>query len=569
MSTTVTMPQLGESVTEGTVTRWFKGVGDHVEMDEDLYEISTDKVDTEVPSPYTGYVEAILVAEGETVPIGTPLCQISETPPSTVVRGLPRDDDSESTLPPMTPPIPAPQAAPVPGAAAPEPPPIPPLPPLPPAPPTPGALPPAAETSVMRAIPLEDVEAAPRADESAFADAVGEAVSEVESIERPRATIRMQYGDAQREHSLHAQPSQMSQPPPPLEEQPLHAHPVEGVDVESIGAEQTTKPRAHVTAEGEKRLAEPVPPEELKHDGSRRGILSPVVRKLAAEHNVNLDKITGTGTGGRVTRDDVLAAAGEPTAPAPPGGPALEPEAGVADRESAASREEPLSVMRMRIAEHMRESRQSAAHVFMSIEVNCDQIHQTRMSYLEAVREEDEISLTYLPFFALAICNALLEWPVVNSRIDLDARSATYFDHVNLGVAVDLEGEGLVVPVIDEADQLTLRELARRIADLADRARSKRLNPDEVQGGTFTITNPGPFGTHLSVPIINYPEVAILSLEGVAERPIVRDGALAVGRTTVLGLSWDHRAFDGSIAARFLAGLKDRIETWDWQTLAG
>ncbi|WKZ83341.1 MAG: dihydrolipoamide acetyltransferase family protein [Acidimicrobiia bacterium] len=473
MSLTVTMPQLGETVTEGTILRWAKQPGDAISEDEVLLEISTDKVDTEVPSPAAGTILEILVAEGATVAVGTPL----------VVIGEPGE---------------------VPGKAE--------------------VQPPARETE---ATPAESVAATP---------------------------------------ATQAAPS----PAPP----------------------------------------EPVPsaPAARAEQGAPAaiGMLSPVVRRLAAEHGIDLSHVSGSGSGGRITRRDVEAfvegggateeAPAAPVAEAPVAARVVEtPRSALgrgiqdliheepADHALFASerpveravpatgdRVEDLSRLRVRIAENMIHSKQTAAHVFTSVEVDYEHVERVRQRHRQPFKEREGFSLTYLPFISRATVDALGAFPVVNSSFDLENRQRTMHSSVNLGYGVDLDEDGLLVMTVRGADGLRMRGLAREVRRVAEKARSGKIEPDDVTGSTFTITNPGPFGSFMSVPIINVPNVAILSTETVVKRPVVvtdRDGndAIAIHHIGYLGLTWDHRAFDGSTAVRFLDRIRNNLHTWDWE----
>ena len=425
MPTTVSMPQLGETVTEGTVLRWMKQVGDSIARDEAIVEISTDKVDTEVPSPVAGVVSEILVGEGETIEVGTAMVVIAS-----VEEGV--------------------------AAAAP------------------------AEADVPEE--AEDEEPAPA--------------------------------------------------PPPA--------------------------RA------------PAPTSPAPDRPGPRKFLSPVVRRLAREHEIDPSVIEGTGRDGRVTRNDVLTyiesikAAPEP-APAP-AAPAPEP----ADPGPPMNEPVKLSRLRVRIADNMVASLRTAAHVWTSMEVDYERVERVRQAHRESFRQQEGFSLTYLPFIARATMDALRAFPVVNSSFDQQGRTATFHQEVDLGIAVDLNQDGLMVVTIKKADDYSLRALARKVRDLAVRARSGRVGPDDVSGSTFTITNPGPYGSFMSAPVINVPNVAILSTDGIAKRPKVMttpDGAdaIAIRHLGYLGLSWDHRAFDGAVAVLFLRRIKENLETWDWE----
>ncbi|MDE0231766.1 MAG: dihydrolipoamide acetyltransferase family protein [bacterium] len=432
MTTTISMPQLGETVTEGTILRWAKQVGDAVSEGEVVLEISTDKVDTEIPSPVSGVMLEILVPEGETVEVGRDLCVVGDHGGS-VQEETPAPEMAESP-PDVSPP---------------------------------------------------DAEAEPSA---------------------PRG-------------------------------------------------EQPHLPPTAVAAGRPGR--------------SRR--LSPVVRRLVRQHGIDLDLIAGTGEGGRVTRRDVEAyleggaqpVAAEPSEETPPAAPAPVAPPGEEERVD-------LSRLRVRIGENMIRSRQTAAHVWTSVEVDFEPIAEVRSAHKARFRREEGFSLTYLPFVCRAVMDALRAHPVVNSSFYLEDRKAVYHSRIDLGIAVDLDQQGLVVVTIRDADNLRLVGLARRIRHLSTAARNRQLGPDQMTGSTFTITNPGPFDSFLSAPIINVPNVAILSTDTVAKRPVVvttADGrdALAIRHIGYLGFSWDHRAFDGSTAVLFLQRVKNNLETWDWE----
>jgi len=450
----VTMPQLGETVTEGTVTKWFKKVGDEVAEDEALFEVSTDKVDSEVPSAMSGYVAEILVQEGETVDVGARLAVITESPPSA-------GDGADA--PPSEP---EPAAAPEPAAEAPAP--------------------------------------------------------------EPEAPAR--------------QPEQRPEPAPA-----------------PVGAGRETG----------------------RQEGPRR-VLSPVVRRLLAENDLDPDQIEGTGRGGRITRDDVLAsldqAASSPDrapaaprqpapAPAAPAASAPQPQAAPAVRPQQGDEVVPFSNIRRRTAEHMVRSQATAAHVLTATEVDFAQVDRVRLAQRERFKAEEGFSLTYLPFVARAVVDAIRDFPHVNASVG--DNELIVHRQVHLGFAVDLSFEGLIVPVIHDAGDKRLRPIARELADLAARARSKKLNADEIAGGTFTITNPGSYGTLITAPVINQPQVAIVSTDGVKKQPVVvelPDGtdAVAVHPVGTLAMSFDHRAFDGAYASAFLARCREILETRDW-----
>jgi 2-oxoglutarate dehydrogenase E2 component (dihydrolipoamide succinyltransferase) len=328
-------------------------------------------------------------------------------------------------------------------------------------------------------------------------------------------------------------------------------------------------------------------------------VLSPVVRKLIDEHGLDPAQITGSGEGGRITRNDVLAfidgqRGGRPAAapsqppppppraaappstaaapttapPAPPPAPGAAPAAQPAAGTVTGDETIPFDNIRRRTAEHMVRSKQTSPHVLTAIEVDFERVERARAAYKDDWRVREGFSLTYLPFITRALCDAIAEFPHVNASVDGD--SLVVHHYVNLGIAVDLDFHGLIVPVVKGADGKRLRQLARDIRDLAERARNKKLGPDDVVGGTYTITNPGPFGTLISAPVINQPQVAILSTEGVKKRPVVVEGpdgdSIAIHHTGILAQSFDHRAFDGAYSAAFLRRIKEILETRDWES---
>jgi 2-oxoglutarate dehydrogenase E2 component (dihydrolipoamide succinyltransferase) len=440
------MPQLGETVTEGTITRWLKKVGDNVALDEPLFEVSTDKVDSEVPSPFAGVLAEILVPEGQTVDVGARLAVIGSSAPAA-----------------SAPPAPAAQAAP------------PPPPPLPPPPPPPA--PPVA-------------------------------------------------------------------PPAPAPEVPV--------------------PPAAVVAE----------------DESPGALLSPVVRRLIRENDLDPSEITGTGLGGRITRDDVLAHLGEVSSvvavaarsPEVSAAPVVQPMERPAVSTPPAPlgvRDEivPFSAVRRVTAEHMVRSVATSVHTLVAVETDFENVERVRNALKNQFKTEEGIGLTYLPFVARAVIDVLGDYPNLNSSVGDDALIVHH--DIHLGIAVDLQREGLIVPVVHNADGQSLRGLARSIADLAGRARSRQLSADDITGGTFTITNPGPFGTLITAPIIAQPQVAILSTDGVKRKPVVvvtADGSesIAIHSVGVLALVFDHRAVDGAYASSFVRDVARVIETRDW-----
>ncbi len=420
MSQIVTMPQLGETVTEGTILRWLVQVGDEVKEDDPILEISTDKVDTEVPSPFTGQVTSLLVEEGETVEVGASLLEL--------------DGDSNSS-------------------------------------------------SVSEEASNE-------------AETVNEPVEEVVEVE-------------------------------------------EIVEVESSPVAKSTN---------------------LK--------LSPVVRKLASENNVDLEQVTGTGSGGRITRKDIesFITSGSKTVQKPKEVPSQQKEKQAQPAKTSSGE---ISRLRRRIAENMVMSKQTSAHVMTSVEVDYENVEILRSKHKKSFKEENGFSLTYLPFISLATIYALREYPVVNSSFDLDKNIHSFHSNINLGIAVDLNQEGLLVGTLREADSFSLKGLARKISDTSSKLREGSYDLDDVSGSTFTISNNGSFNSFLTSPIINQPNVAILSTESVKKRPVVieaQDGtdSIAIRHTGMLSLTWDHRAFDGSVALLFLNSIREKLENSDW-----
>jgi 2-oxoglutarate dehydrogenase E2 component (dihydrolipoamide succinyltransferase) len=435
--TDVVMPQMGESIVEGTLTKWLKKPGDHVERDEPLFEISTDKVDTEIPSPAAGTLSEVLVEESKTVGIGTVVARIDE--------GGGAAPAAAQTAPPAV----------APPAAAPEP--------------------------------------------------------------EPQAEA-------------------VAPPSPPAEE-----------------------------------AAEPAEP---------TGPLSPLVRRMAREYSIDLSKVKGTGAGGRITKQDLEghisrqqqapqapapAAAAPPPPPPPPSAP---PEQAAplpaATAGQAKARIEPMSTMRIRIAEHMVASRRTSAHVTTIHKVDMTKVARMRDRHKAGFQSNYGMSLTYLPFVVRATVVGLRTYPLLNASIE--GNNIIHHNEINIGIAVALEN-GLIVPVIRQADEKNVLGLQRAIVDLATRARSRQLKPDEVQGGTFSITNFGGFGSVIATPIINQPQVAILGVGAVEKTPVVIDDAIAIRSIMYLSLSFDHRLIDGALADQFTAKVKQVLENWSEEVL--
>jgi pyruvate dehydrogenase E2 component (dihydrolipoamide acetyltransferase) len=479
----VVMPQMGVSVSEGTITKWLKSEGEEIAADEALLEISTDKVDTEIPSPASGVVQQILAQEGETVAVGTKIAVIS-----------PEDGAAQA---PETPPEPATAQA------------------------------------------AQESEAAAGAEgETPTAEQVEEA-REAE----PEAAETMETPPEPAPQAEAAAPEPVAAPPEPV-------------------------------------AAAPEPDGDGRPEGK---FVSPVVARIAAEHDVDVSQIEGSGRGGRVTKKDILkhvesapaqtrAAPAEeeaqaPAAPAPqkqPQAPATAPAAAPA---GAGETVEPMSAMRKGIAEHMRRSLDTSAHVTSSIEVDMTKIASLRQKLKKEWADAYGVNPTYLAFVAHAVVETLKDYPWINGEIRGDSIVTRQF--VNLGFAVELaDGKGLIVPVVKNAETLNLLGIAKAIADVAKRAREKQLLPDDVQGGTFTITNPGGYGTFHGTPVISQPQAAILGTYAVVKRPwVVEDelgeDAIAIRSIMNVTLTYDHRLVDGALAGRFLRDLRERLETWD------
>lgn len=424
MSQIVTMPQLGETVTEGTILRWLVQVGDEVKEDDPILEISTDKVDTEVPSPFNGTVTSLLVEEGETVEVGVSLLELNGGKPET------------------------------------------------------------------------------------------EEISSREAQEEDNKKENMQ-----------------ELTPKVDEEQNINITKISNKD------------------------------QNLK--------LSPVVRKLASENNINLENVTGSGKDGRITRQDIEKIISSDQKDVSTENisdkPLKEIKQEVVPEESSNN----ISRLRKRIAENMIMSKQTSAHVMTSVEIDFENIEIVRSKHKAKFKEENGFALTYLPFISIATISALREYSVVNSSFDLENGIHEIHNHINLGIAVDLNQEGLLVGNLQEADSFNLKGIARKISETSKLLRSGKYGLNDVSGTTFTISNNGSFNSFLTSPIINQPNVAILSTESVKKRPVVvqaQDGSdsIAIRHTGILSITWDHRVFDGSVALLFLNFIKDRLESTDW-----
>lgn len=462
MSQEVTLPALGESVTEGTVTRWLKKVGDTVAVDEALVEISTDKVDTEIPSPIAGVVEAILVAEDETVAVGAVLARIG--------------DGS--------------------GAAA-----------------TPAA--PAAEPAVVEpAVTQVPVAATPPAPEP---------TPEPAPVAAPVAA-----------------PPVVT--PPPVVAPAVAAPPV------PVPAPQVA------SAPAPAGLPQPLPP-----GGRAMPYVTPIVRKLAHDHGIDVSRITGTGVGGRIRKDDILAAAGQASQPAPLAAPTT---VAASDLRGTSV---PMSRLRKVIAERAVASMQQTAQLTSVVEVDVTEVAELRAVVKDQFVAATGVKLSFLPFFVKAAAEALQVFPIINAIVDGD--NIVYPATENISIAVDTE-RGLLTPVLKSVGELNIAQIAAAVSDLAERTRTNKLSPDELAGGTFTLTNTGSRGALFDTPVVFLPQVAILGTGIVQKKPVVvthdGDDSIAIRQMVYLALSYDHRIVDGADAARFLTMVKDRLEAGDF-----
>ena len=482
MPTDVIMPQMGESIFEGTITKWLKQPGEKVQRDEPLFEISTDKVDAEIPAPASGTLQDIKVQAGTTVQVNTVVGTIAAE-----------------------------------GEAA-------------------GAGQPAKPAAAAPAQPAKP----------AAGDGAGAAT--------PQATQ-----------------AQAAQPPSGEEPRSMARNiPGDLAADEKEGLERAQQGKVEEIGEAGERVRS-----------------SPLVRRIAKENNVDLTKVPGTGLGGRITKDDIEAfiakhGAGapaaapaapsyQPSAPQAPAAPAmpavttpLQPVGGVTPGEIV-----PMSTMRKKIAEHMVMSKRTSAHVHGIFEIDVSRIVRTRESMKGKFEQATGNKLTFTPFFARAVIHAIRKWPIINSS--LEGENIHYHPTINLGIAVALDW-GLIVPVVKNAEERSFVGLQRAISDLGERARSKKLKPEEVQGGTFTITNPGIFGAEFGLPIINQPQVAILGVGGIKKKPVVvtdRDGndSIAVRSMMHLSIGYDHRVIDGAVADQFMAEVKKFLEGWNEELL--
>ncbi len=552
MATSVTMPQLGESVTEGTVTRWLKQVGDTVSADEPLLEVSTDKVDTEIPSPVSGVLTEIRAQEDEVIEVGAELAVIADSSEAAAAPA-PAEQPPAAAAPV---PEPEPEPEPAPAAAAPA--------AQPAGEGTTVALPALGESVTEGTVTrwLKQVGDAVAVDEpllevstdkvdteipAPIAGVLTEIrVSEDETVEVGAVLAVIGAPGAAPAATL-AAPAPAQPAPAPVASAPPAAAPVPTAPAAAPAATAPGQDTVYVT---------------------------PIVRKLANEKGVDLATVKGTGVGGRIRKQDVLAAAEAKTAPpaaapAPAPKPPTAPAPARTEMAHLRGRTEPMSRLRKVIATRMVESLAMSAQLTTVLEVDVTRIAQLRQAVKDDFFARQGVKLTYMPFFARATCEALRQFPQLNASMDLEAGTVTYHDGEHLGVAVDTE-RGLLVPVIRHAGDLNIAGLARKIADLAERTRTNKVSPDELSGGTFTLTNTGSRGALFDTPIINQPQVGILGTGAVVKRPVVvtddaGNEAIAVRSMVYLALTYDHRLVDGADAARFLSLMKVRLEAGDFE----
>lgn len=552
MAVNVVMPALGESVTEGTVTRWLKAVGDQVTADEPLLEVSTDKVDTEIPAPASGVLLSINADEDAVIEVGGLLAVIGASDESPTTATTPPAEPAAPVAEPA--PAPEPVASPAPTAAS-------------------------AETVVV--LP-----------------ALGESVTEGTVTRWLKAVGDQVVAD---EPLLEVSTDKVDTEIPAPVSGTLVSIAVAEDGVAEVGGElariatgapatgaAAPAPAASPTAPAPVPSAAPTavaPAAVAAETAAATGdaYATPLVRRLASQHGVDLASVRGTGAGGRITKADVLAAAGQATpraaaAPAPAPAPAPTPAATTASAPAAPiavtssplrGSTEKMSRLRKVIAERMVESLQVSAQLTTVVEVDVTRISALRNRVKRDFEAREGVKLTFLPFFCKASVEALKQFPQLNASIDMAAGTITYYDSENLGIAVDTE-RGLLVPVIRDAGDLNIAGLARRIADLAERTRTNAVAPDELSGGTFTITNTGSRGALFDTPIINQPQVAILGTGAIVKRPVVtQDDAgndvIAIRSMVYLALSYDHRLVDGADAARFLTSIKQRLEAAEFE----
>ncbi|MDQ6527086.1 2-oxoglutarate dehydrogenase, E2 component, dihydrolipoamide succinyltransferase [Nocardioides sp. LHD-245] len=580
MATEVTLPALGESVTEGTVTRWLKQVGDQIAIDEPLLEVSTDKVDTEIPSPVAGTLVEIRANEDETVEVGAVLAVVGEAGEAAPAAEAAPAESEPAPAPAES--EPAAEAAPAPAEAAPA--------AAEPEPAAPAASAGAAEGTAVTLPALG--ESVTEGTVTRWLKQVGDAVAVDEpllevstdkvdtEIPSPVAGTLLEIKAAEDETvevgaelaivgsgSPAAAPAAAPAPAAPAPA-PEAAAPAPAAPAPAAPAPAAPAPAAPAPAAPAPEAAAPAPAAE-NSDGP--GYVTPLVRKLAAQHGVDLGQVTGSGVGGRIRKQDVLDA----SAPKTPAGSAPAAAAPAATPAAPATpsplRGQTVKVSRLRkiIAERMVESLHVSAQLTQVVEIDVTNIARLRESVKAEFQAREGVKLTYLPFFTKAAIDTLKQHPSLNANLDLDKGEITYYDRENVAFAVDTE-KGLLTPVVKDAGDLSISGLAKKIADVAERTRTNKIGPDELSGGTFTITNLGSFGALWDTPIINQPQVAILGPGAVVKRPVVIDDedlgeTIAVRHMVYFALTYDHRVVDGADAGRFLRDLKKRLEAGQFE----
>ncbi|MER7332054.1 MULTISPECIES: 2-oxoglutarate dehydrogenase, E2 component, dihydrolipoamide succinyltransferase [unclassified Micromonospora] len=606
MPVSVTMPRLGESVTEGTVTRWLKQEGDTVEVDEPLLEVSTDKVDTEIPSPAAGVLSRIVVGEDETAEVGSELAVIAGEGESTgggeaapQQQEEPAEEAAEAAAEPQAeaeqPAVEEPQAqaAPAPSGEG-----------------TPVKMPALGESVTEGTVTrwLKQVGETVEVDEpllevstdkvdTEIPSPVAGTVLEIKVAEDETAAVGADLAvigaagaaPAKPEPKPEPKPAPKAEPKPePKPEPKAEAKPEPKVEEPTPGLSYN-EPSAEAETSAQPAQAEqkavpsaPAPQRPAAAQGGEEaaGYVTPLVRKLASEHGVDLASVNGTGVGGRIRKQDVLDAAekakaakaapapAQPAAAAAPAKPAARPQPS-AKRGTT----EKLPRIRATIAKRMQQSLHEMAQLTTVVEVDVTKVAKLRARAKDAFQQRHGVKLSFLPFFALAAVEALQTYPIVNASMDLEAGTITYPDAEHLGIAVDTE-RGLMVPVIHGAGDLNLGGIAKRIADLAERTRTNKISPDEIAGATFTLTNTGSRGALFDTPIVPSPQSAMLGTGAVVKRPVVVNDpelgeVIAVRSMVYLAMSYDHRLIDGADAARFLVAVKERLEAGNFEAELG
>ena len=557
MPVSITMPQLGESVTEGTVTRWLKNIGDEVAMDEPLLEVSTDKVDTEIPSPVAGILLEIKAVEDDVVEVGGELAIVGEP--------------AEASASPVAPPPAEPVAAVPTPAVAPE----------TEAAPTTEAVAPVAAPSAASAAPTEATAVTlPALGESVTEGTVTrwlKAVGDDVAVDEPLLEVSTDKVDTEIPSPVAGTLTEITVAEDETVEVGATLGLIGAAGVVSTPATPTPNPAAPAAAPPE-QIAQP--PVAAAPSSGSPAYASPITRKLARESGVDLANVTPTAPDGRITKQDVrnaVSAPKTPTASLTPPPPAANTAVRAAAAAPAAADDrghtEQMTRLRRVIAERMVDSLQVSAQLTTVVEVDVTRIASLRTRAKAAFLAREGISLSFLPFFARATLEALKQYPNLNASVDSELHTVTYHDSAHLGIAVDTE-RGLLVPVVRDAGDLTLSGLARRITDLAERTRTSKVGPDELSGGTFTLTNTGSRGALFDTPIINQPQVGILGTGAVVKRPVViaephGEDAIAIRSMVYFALTYDHRIVDGADAARFLGAIKNRLESADFEAELG